>query len=264
MSLVFSAVTPHSPLLLPTVGKDARSALKKTIDAMDQLEKMLVAAKPETLIVISPHGESLPDSMVIELNPEYVCDFSEFGDLVTKKTWRSDIMLIDRIREDFKHKHLPLTLDSSDHLDYGSAVPLTLLTARLPQIKIVPLITSGLDLKAHFKFGQELKDEVMSSTSPIAVIASADLSPRVSENSPEGFSPKGVSFDEKIVEALTKRETLSVLDIDEAWAAEAKACGLKPIAVLTGMMHDVHHETKVLSYEKPFGVGYLVGYGAIG
>lgn len=263
MALVFNAITPHSPLLLPTVGKETRDVLKKTIDAMGQLEQALIAAKPETIIIISPHGESLPDSMVIELNPEYICDLSEFGDLVTKKRWRSDIMLIDRIREDFKVKHLPLTLDSSEHLDYGSAVPLCLLTAHLPQVKIIPVITSGLDIKTHFKFGQELKDEVLSSTSPIAIIASADLSPRVSENSPEGFSPKGVAFDEKILNAVTKKDMLSILDIDDAWASEAKACGLKPIAMLAGMMHDVSHEMSVLSYEKPFGVGYLVSYGVI-
>jgi aromatic ring-opening dioxygenase LigB subunit len=260
MALVFSGIVPHSPLLLPTVGKEARPLLQKTLDAIKKLEQELIAAKPETILIITPHGEQLSDAMIMNLNPEYGCDFSEFGDLTTKCRWRSDVMLIDRIREDFKTKHLPLVLDSNPFVSYGAAVPLSLLTAKLPQVKIVPLLTSGLEARDHFNFGKELKDEIMSSTAPIAVICSADLSPRVSQESPEGFSPRGVAFDEKVLDACNKSEPLQLLDIDAAWAGEAKACGYKPLALFAGMMHDVKHECVVLAYEKPLGVGYLTAY----
>lgn len=264
MGLVYSCVSAHTPLLMPTIGKDGLAVIEKTKNAMAQLEQELYVSQPETLIVITPHGESLPDSLVINLNSKYVTNFQEFGDLVTKLEWKSEIMLIDRIREDFKEKHLPLVLESSEYLDYGTAVPLSYLTQHLASVRIIPLITSQLDMKTHYNFGKELKDEIMSSTKRVAVIASADLSHRVGENSPEGFSAKGVAFDEKIVEIITKQNPMGILDIDEAWITEAQACGAKVMAVLCGLLDDVRHEAKVLSYEKPFGVGYMVAGMKIG
>lgn len=258
MSLVFSCVAAHTPLLMPTISKDGIGIIAKTRDAMQQLEQELYLAQPETLLVITPHGKGLPDMMTVNCHPEYVTNFEEFGDLVTKSTWKCDVLLSDRIREDFKSKHLPLTMDSHEQLDYGSAVVLWYLTQHLPDVKVVPLLTSELSNKDHYEFGKELKDEVMSSTKRIAVIASADLSHRVGENSPQGLSPRGVAFDEKVVEVLKSGDLVGLLDIDDEWAMEAAACGSKVLAMLTGIMDEVNHEAKILSYEKPLGVGYLV------
>jgi aromatic ring-opening dioxygenase LigB subunit len=258
MSLVFSCVTPHTPLLMPTIGKEGLAVIEKTKNAMLQLEQAIYVAQPEIIIVISPHGDSLPDALSINLNSTYVTNFSEFGDLVTKLEWKSDVMLIDRIREDFKEKHLPLVLGSSEFIDYGSAIPLSYLTAHLPNIRVIPLIASQLDMKAHYDFGKNLKDEIMSSTKRVAVIASADLSHRVAENSPEGLSPRGVAFDEKVLDILGRQNPTGILDIDEEWIRESQTCGAKVIATMCGVLDDVRHESEVLSYEKPFGVGYAV------
>ncbi len=264
MSLVFAGIAAHTPLLMPTIGKDGLTVIEKTKTAMEQLERELFAAQPETIIVLTPHGDSLPDALSINLNTKYVTNFEEFGDLVTKLEWKSEIMLVDRFREDFKNKHLPLVLGSSEHLDYGSAVPLYYVTQHLPQVRVVPLIVSQLDMKTHYTVGKALKDEIMGSTKRVAVIASADLSHRVAENSPEGLSAKGVAFDEKIVEIISKQHSVGIMDIDEPWIAESRACGAKVIATLCGLLDDVRHEAKILSYEKPFGVGYLVAQMKIG
>jgi aromatic ring-opening dioxygenase LigB subunit len=261
MSLVFSCIAAHTPLLMPTIAKDSLPLLEKTRNAMLKLEQELYIAQPETIVIMSPHGDSLPDALTINLNSKYVTNFEEFGDLVTKVEWKPDTMLIDRFREDFKEKHLPLVLESSEGLDYGAAVPLFYLTQHLPQAKIVPILTSSeLGMKKHFEMGKELKDEIMSSTKRVAVIASADLSHRVGENSPAGLSPKGVAFDEKMVDMVTKGNMLGIVDIDDAWLGEAQACGAAVIALAAGLMDEVNHLTTVLSYEKPFGVGYLVAH----
>ncbi|MEY4722794.1 MAG: hypothetical protein RLZZ324_307 [Candidatus Parcubacteria bacterium] len=258
MSLVFSCVTPHTPLLLPTVGKEGLALIKKTKESMELLEKELYVAQPEIIVVLTPHGAALPDAVSVNLNDKYVSNFAEFGDLATKLQWKSALHLVDRIREDFKEKKLPLVLCSEEHLDYGTAVPLSYLTAHHPDIRVVPIIMSNLDMKTHYVMGKELKDEIMRSEKRIAIVASADLSHRVGEQSPAGFSPRGVAFDDKIVDIITRKNPLGVMDIDEAWVTEAGACGAKVLAMFCGIMDDVHHEATLLSYEKPFGVGYAV------
>ena len=258
MSLVYTCISAHTPLLMPTVSKENIVLLDKTKKGMQKLEENLYLAQPETLLVISPHGDILPDAVTLNANPEYVTNFEEFGDLVTKTRWKSDFMLIDRIREDFKIKHLPLALMSSEALDYGTSVPLCYLSGHLPQPKIAPLLTSQLDLKTHYEIGRELKDELMSSTKRIGIIASADLSHRAGPQSPAGYSPRGEELDAKIVELIEKNQLRGILDIDAAWIDEAKACSMNVLAVMAGIMDDVAHQTEIISYEKPFGVGYLV------
>lgn len=264
MPLVFAAISAHTPLLMPTIGKEAGlKALAKTVTAMQQLEQELYLSNPEVIFIISPHGNALPDSTTINLNSKYLTNFQDFGDLVTRLEYKPDTMLIDRIREDFKSKHLPLILESTASLDYGTAVPLYYLTQHLEKIRIIPFYTTQLDMKTHFNIGKELKDEIMSSTKRVAVIGSADLSHRLTKKAPGGYSKKGVEFDEKIRAIIETGDLVDILDIDEAWVREAQACGAKTLATLFGMLEDVGHKTKVLSYESPFGVGYLIANIAI-
>ncbi len=258
MSLVFSCITPHTPMLIPTVAKDRLATVEKTRLAMLTLEQDLYVAQPETILVITPHGDALPDALSINMHPSFIGDFEEFGDLVTKITWKPDTLLIDRFREDFKAKQLPLVLGSREKLDYGSAVPLFYLTAHLPQVKIVILSVAGFDMKTHFDLGKQLKDEIMHTTRRIAVVASADLSHRAGPEAPGGLTPKGAAFDDKILEIIKTDNHADILDIDEEWIAESQTCGAKVLAMMFGLMDEVRHRTDILSYERPLGVGYLV------
>lgn len=258
MSLVFACVTPHTPLLLPSVAKEKLALLDKTRNAMLELEKDIYVSQPDTIVILTPHGNGLPDALTVNMESRYVTNFEEFGDLVTKELWKPDSMLINRIREDFKSKHLPLTLTSSEALDYGVSIPLHYLAAHLPKVKIVPVMISSLDLKTHYSLGREIKDEIVSSTSRVAVIASADLSQRVSAESQGGLSARGTAYDEKMLEILKQHTHLSILDVDDAWVEEAQTCSSRVLATFFGLIEDINHKTDLLSYEKPFGIGYAV------
>ena len=259
MALVFTGIAAHTPVLVPTIGKDGLKLIEKTKGSMEKLEQELYVTHPDILMVISPHGEALPDAVSINMNNKYCSRFDEFGDLVTKQEWKPATMLIDRFREDFKRSELPLALMSEEGVDYGTSVPLFYLTRHLPNVKIVPVrASSGLDTKTHFEIGKLLRNEIGISTARVAVIASSDLSHRVGENSPAGFSPKGVAYDDKVQEIINDKNPMGYLDIDAAWGTEAGACGMNVLALLFGLLDGVNHEPEILSYEKPFGVGYLV------
>ena len=65
----FAAVVPHSPFLLPTIGKEKTDKLQKTLDAYAQLEKDLYVLNPEVVVIIAPHGSSLQEAMTINQAP---------------------------------------------------------------------------------------------------------------------------------------------------------------------------------------------------
>jgi len=256
MPIVFSAITPHPPILIPTIGKENVNQLKATSDAFLKLEHDLYASQAETIIIISPHGHLQEEAFTINLSPEFTINFEDFGDLVTKVSIGGDVGLAHKIREKLETK-AALQLISEPGLDHGSAVPIFLLTQHLPKIKIIPLYYSGLDLTAHYNFGQMIKSKLLNSSTRIAIIASGDLSHRLTKNAPAGYSPKGKKFDQKLIDCLLKKETEEIIKFKPELIADAGECGLKSIMILLGILEGMKYEPQLLSYESPFGVGYL-------
>lgn len=256
--LTFVAITPHPPVLIPTIGKENIKQLQKTIEAMEELEKKIYEAHPETIIIISPHGSILPDTFSINLNPTYHGSLEEFGDFTTKFEFKTDTALAYRIKELMEDKNIPLILASDPHLDHGATVPLYFLTKRLSDIEILPVSYSLLDFKTHFNFGDYLKEIILNEEKKIAIVASGDLSHRLTNDAPAGFSARGKEFDQKLVELITNKNTTGILNLDPGLIEEAGECGFRSIIILLGLLERINYTPEILSYEGPFGVGYLV------
>ena len=51
-NLVFAAISPHPPILLPSVGsEDDRLQIKKTIESLEYLGKKLKETQPDSIII---------------------------------------------------------------------------------------------------------------------------------------------------------------------------------------------------------------------
>ena len=255
--LVFSAICPHPPLLIPNIGKGNLDKIKNTVTALKELEKELYASKPDVILIISPHGEIIPDAFCLNLNSNYQANFEDFGDFTTKMEFKSSPMLTLHLKERVED-FLPLVLSSEDKLDHGCAVPLFYLTKHLKNIEVIPIFYSLLDYDKHFQFGQLLKKEIVKSEKRVAVIASGDLSHVLTKDAPAGYSPKGEEFDTKFISLLKRKDVRGILKMDHHLIDEAAECGLRSFLILLGIIEEYQYEVNVLSYEGPFGVGYLV------
>jgi MEMO1 family protein len=257
MPIVFSAITPHPPVIIPQIGKENLERLKPTIAAFAKLKTELEEKKPDTIIIISPHGQLFEDVFAINQCPEYTANFENFGDFATKGKWSGDIGLVHRIREKFETT-LPLQLISDSSLDHGTSVPLFMMTEKLPDVKIIPMFYSGLSRQEHFSFGESLGEFLQEKKQRIAIIASGDLSHRLSKEAPGGFSPKGKKFDKKLIDGIIKGKKEDIIGLDDAFIEEAGQCGLNSILILLGAIDTIKKTARLLSYEAPFGVGYAV------
>lgn len=255
--IVFSAIVPHPPPLVSGLGKAHADKLKKTTDAYRTLEQDLYVTRPDTIVVISPHGDVLPDAYTIHLANEYRVSFEQFGDHKTKAVFRADFMLIDKIQRSVR-RTVALHLGTKEVVDYAVGIPVLQLSAHLPKVMIVPITTSGLDYKSHYDFGRLLKDELANSSHRIALIASADLSHTRSDDAPGGFSKLGATLDAKVIELLTSKNITGMLSLDRGLTKAAKECGLRAMMILFGCIERMNFDPKILSHESPFGVGYLV------
>lgn len=259
MSLVFSAIVPHPPILIPNIGKEEIKKVDKTKKALEQLEQDLYLSKPEIILIISPHGSLFRDAFCINANTDFESDFGQFGDMETRIEWKGADYLAAKIGHLAIDHNLPLQLISEKKLDHGSTVPLFFLTQHLPEVKILPIGYSLLDNLTHLKFGELIKEAIMESGKRVAIIASGDLSHGLTSDAPAGFSKVGQDFDKKIIELLETRNTTGYVNLDLKFVEEAAECGYRSFLILLGILKNMDYTFKNYSYEGPFGVGYLVG-----
>ena len=256
--IVFAGLVPHPPLSIPEVGKENTKLLEQTEKALQQFEQELYATTPEVLVLIGRHGEIQEHNFSINQSPDLKVDFKDFGDLLTTLKFNNDIGLGYKIKEAAETK-LPMVLTSADKLDYAMGVPLYHLTKHLPEIKVIPIGYSNLDNKQHLEFGHHIHRMIDQSATRVAIIACADLSPKLQKDSPAGFSPQGQEFDQKLIEFIQNKdiEKISGLDhnlVEQAAGQEA----LRSLLVLFGVIKDLNYKPNKLSYQSPFGIGYLV------
>lgn len=256
--LIFAAITPHPPILIPSVGKENLKKITKTKEAMEHLSEELYALQPDTIIIISPHGLVQSESFTVQISDKYYGDFQNFGDIESKFEFFPDINFINEIQSRAESKNLPIKLIDEPFIDYGTLVPLFYLTKNLPKVKIVPIAYSLLSYQDHYEFGDYLKKAIGRSNDRIAIISSGDLSHCLSEDAPAKYCPAGEQFDKKIIKILESKKYGKLLTLDKDLIKDAKECGLRSIVLMSGILGDINHESELLSYESTFGVGYLV------
>jgi aromatic ring-opening dioxygenase LigB subunit len=138
--------------------------------------------------------------------------------------------------------------------DQGTLVPLYFLSkawgGTLPPVLLASPI--GLDPVSAFKLGESLAS--FDDGSAWGLLASGDLSHRLTRDAPSGYSPAGKKFDAAVVEALSAADPRPLLNLSPEETEAAGECGLRPVMVMLGLCRGQH--ISVLSYEGPFGVGY--------
>ena len=90
------------------------------------------------------------------------------------------------------------------------------------------------------------------------IIASGDLSHRLTEDGPYEYSPQGAKFDKELIENLENGNVVNIFNMDKCMIEEAGECGLRSLYILLGAMEGNSIQGELLSYEGPFGVGYGV------
>lgn len=257
--LVSSIFVPHPPLMVPGIGDENKDEIKETINSMEKLSESLADADPEILVVISPHAMTDLDKMSVGSAPRAVGNLnafeSDFGldlkvdlDLVNnivKSSEKNDIPVIQRVHQNGNY-----------FLDHGVLAPFYYLIQDLGDVSIVPIGFSGLTRVQHFTFGQIIADIIKNSKKRVAVIASGDLSHRTLENN--SYSIAGKEFNKLIVDNVSSFNPENILNIDGELQENAGECGYRSLLILLGILDGKKVSPKVLSYEAPFGVGYLV------
>lgn len=256
MGLEYGCIVPHSPNLVPAVSRRADEA-SRTRQGMEELGMILGVRKPRTCVIVSPHSPFLAEAFGVWDAGILKGSMARFQAPDVHLQIEVDSELAAAICDVCKRMDLPVgTLDPGWELDRGVTVPGLYLFS--DDIKVVPVSTSMLDWDGHWLFGTAIAKAAELTGADVAIVASSNLSHRVTPDAPHGYSSKGRDFDERIQSAVTSGRLREFLEIPHETVREASECGFIPMLVLGGAFDGRTIAGRVLSYEVPFGIGYMV------
>jgi MEMO1 family protein len=256
--LVFSGIAPHPPIMVPEVGRESIAAVRASIDAMAELTGRVIEAGAESIILISPHAPLEVDSFVAYEGPTVYGDFSNFHAPGIEFSALVDDELLSAITRAAASENYRVTMLVDDLLDHGTAVPLYFLLRNGWHGRVVALGYSFLSNHDHLRFGACIARAVNQLGRRVAFIASGDLSHRLKPEAPAGYQASAHFFDEEVVAALRANQPERIVEIDHGLRRLAGECGFRSMLVAIGAAEDIPLSCDVISYEAPFGVGYIV------
>ena len=244
--------------MVPEVGRESASDVTDSIEAMAELARRVIDSGAETIVVISPHAPLEADVFVAYEGPELFGDFSRFNAPETSFAARVDDELLSAIKHAAASRNYDVAMLAEQDLDHGIAVPLYFLFRNGWEGKVVTLGYSFLSNNDHVRFGACIREAADQLGRRVAFIASGDLSHRLKPSAPAGYNPDAHYFDEEVVAALRANSPQRIAQIDHNLRRLAGECGYRSMLVAIGATSELALSCEVLSYEAPFGVGYLV------
>ena len=257
-SLVFAGIAPHPPIMVPEVGREAIAEVRNSIGAMAELTQRVIDSGAETVVLISPHAPLEAMAFVAYDGPKLYGDFSMFRSAEASVEAPLDAELLTEIARAAEQQSLVTLRILNTDLDHGTVVPLYFLQRNGWNGKVVALGYSFLSNEDHLRFGNCIRQAIATRRRPVAFIASGDLSHRLKPGAPAGFDPEAHRFDEAVVDAIQSGQPHRIASIDQDLRRLAGECGYRSMLVALGVAEDSELSCEVLSYEGPFGVGYLV------
>lgn len=238
--LTAGAIVPHAPLLVEGVsGSTVTAAVAQTVEAMGTVQ----LACPELIVLLSPHGA---ETGVYRRPRGSLANFGTPSVSVDRVT---DAEVATRLAEDWRH---PVLESEADH---GVVVPLRLLPST--DVPVVACTLRGGDPIANARRDAESLAAVLrrlADSRPLAFLASMNTSSALSARAPLAERPEGRALDAAILDRVSGERASNWVP-DDMWSAGG-SCGAGPFAAWMLLCAGLLLEE--VSYESPFGVGYLV------
>jgi aromatic ring-opening dioxygenase LigB subunit len=145
---------------------------------------------------------------------------------------------------------------ASPHVGHGFDVPLAFLEEVLGELPATDRLLTLDPYERYVELGRELRATEASVPIRTAIVASGDCSHRLRPDGPYGFHEAGPALDRAIQGGLRSGRAEELLAIDRDLVERGSECGLRSFVFALAAVQPT--QVDVLSYECPYGVGYLV------
>ena len=244
--IVFAAIAPHGELAIPEACSAETVGLAvATQRGMAELRRRFDAARPEVVVVLTPHGPHVEGRFAV------VTSGRTAGSLDEAPHIRLDVPVDRRLAlavlESLRRPGLPgvgVSFGGNDPaeavfpLDWGTLVPLWYLGGRadppLPVVVVAP--ARELPIEAHVRAGAAIASAVAESGRRVALVASADQAHAHSFGGPYGYDPAAARFDGLVADLIREGRLGEVADLDPDLIAAAKPDSWWQMLMLVGAL----------------------------
>ncbi len=258
VTVVFAGLMPHAPVLVPSVGGEYCGQLEDTSAALAALGRRMVAARPDSLVVLSPHSPMRAGTVGLWTTSPLRGSFEAFGAKQERIRLPLDRALVNGIEEQCARRSLGSWPIARGPLDHGAMVPLFHLVAAGWDGPTCVVGLADLDGCLLDELGEAIAAAALALGRRIALVASGDLSHRLTATAPCGYAPEGERFDKTFIELLASGAPDAIRRVDTNLRSLAAEDGVAPTRAALAATGYATTGRTVLSYEGPFGVGYGV------
>lgn len=244
--------------MVPAVGGSRHGECRTTYDACHDFAGRLMAGAPTRVVVVSPHSPRQPEAFGVWRGERLRGDLGRFGapdagvDLPTDPEFHA---ALEGAAVDIDLWDIP----ASSPLDHGASIPLWFLAeAGWTGPTSILSLPWTFTVDRLVACGRALRRALGAVGGAAALVASGDMSHRVLPGAPAGHHPRAIDFDRELTDLVRAGSLDRIASIDgdlrELAAEDAADTSIIAAAALD---YDAQG-AEVLSYEHPFGVGYLV------
>lgn len=258
MAIEAAFMVPHPPLIVPAVGRGGEKQIQETIDAYEKVAYEIARIAPETIIITSPHSIMYTDYFHISPGKGAKGSFAKFNAPEVSFEEEYDERLVDAISDIAYEKDFAAgTLGEREpELDHGTMVPLWFIRKKYKAGKIVRISLSGLGLLDHYRLGQMIQKAVADTNRRAVFVASGDLSHKLQDYGPYGYSKEGPVYDERIMDVAKRAAFGEMFDFKEDFCEKAAECGHRSFVIMAGALDGKAIKATVYSHQDITGVGY--------
>jgi aromatic ring-opening dioxygenase LigB subunit len=265
--LVFAAIAPHGGMCIAEAcAPDVVERAARSRAAFEELGHRFRAARPEVVVVVTPHNVHVEGSMAVIVAGQMAGSLEGAASPVALRC-SVDRDLAQELLRQLRGAGVPavgVSFAGNDPetatmpMDWAVLIPLWFMGGRLdPSVPVVAMAPArDLPPEAHVVAGRAVAAAAMASGKRVALIASADHGHAHQEEGPYGFHPDAAVYDKRIVELVEADDLAALTRIDPALVANAKADSWWQMLVLHGAI-SAGWKGELLSYEAPTYFGML-------
>jgi AmmeMemoRadiSam system protein A/AmmeMemoRadiSam system protein B len=256
--VVCAVLMPHAPILVPEIGGERGESAAASGRAMLAAATCVVSHQPEAVVLISPHSPRQPRAFGLWSDQPLQGTFADFNAPQVAVSLPLDQPLARAIAAEARSRALATWEIHRCPLDHGALVPLWFLAEVGWHGPTVILSLNYPEADGLVALGEAIAAAASALPRRLALIASGDLSHRLTPGAPCGYHPQARQFDETFMDLVRAGDyrQLGIIAPKLRECAAEDAVDSTLIAAAAVNWRTNGHE--VLNYEVPFGVGYGV------
>lgn len=269
--LVFAAIAPHGGEIIPELAGRDLARMSKTRTAMRELGRRAALARPDTIVVLTPHGQMVENAISIGMTARAAGTLGERAPAKVFAAFQTDRDLARLIGEAASRQNVPVvglvageSEDDAERiplpLDWGALVPLWFVAHPLePRPQVIVLAPDrSLPRETLLRCGVAIAQAARASNKRVALIASCDQGHAHDPDGPYGFDPASRIHDDKMVVAIANDDLAGLLDWPNDFLEAAKVDAYWQTLILAGALGHTPMTPELLSYEAPTYFGMAV------